>query len=156
MPGCKDKCYIYEEYHNLSNVTDKDKQIKIEREIEKYNKGEDCNLLLLEEVILRKCLGNYRKDTAKLRKKCIHYWKLSDNLSTSERIGIWDTRRKKFWRIISFILVVLSIILTYLQFSKPSCESIEEENKILKIKLEKIKKQNKNINNQNLILEVKT
>ena len=156
MPGCKDKCYIYEEYYNLSNVTDKDKQIKIEQEIEKWDKGEECDLSLLEEVILKKCLGNYRKDTAKLRKKCIHYWRLSDNLSTLERIEIWDKRRNNFWRIISIILVALSIILAYLQFSKPSCESIEEENKTLKIELKKIKKQNKNINNQNLILGVKT
>jgi len=159
MPGCLDNCYLYWEDHSLEHV-DPATQIRIEKELEKYKKGEQYDTALLKGIVRKKCLGSYLKDPDNLPTNCRHYWELLEDLSVEARMDLLEGKKNKKWKLITLIVSIVGIIsssvFAYLNFSKPSVQNLKNEIGSLKTRIEEYKQEidNKNETIKKLTLEL--
>lgn len=139
MPGCLDKCYLYREYHSLEHL-DRKSQIKVEKELEKYEKGEQYDTALLKDVVKKKCLGGYLKDPDNLPTNCRHYWDLLEDVSVQVRMALLEGKKNKKWKLIALVVTIVGItsssVFAWLNFSKPSVQNLKNEIGSLKTQIE--------------------
>ena len=144
MPGCLDACYLYWEDHSIENL-DPPVQIKVEKEIEKYNRGEECDLSLFQGIIKRYCLGGYLKDSNNLPRECRHFGEMPGDLTVDDRVAILTARKSNKWKLSTLIVSIVGILTTslfaYLNYSKPSSEALSEQVDDLRSEIVPLKKQ---------------
>ncbi len=149
MPGCSDNCYLYWEDHSLEHL-DPATQIHIEKELEKYNKGEQYDIHSLKNIVRKKCLGGYLKDPDNLPANCRHYWELPGDLSVKTRMALLEGKKNKKWKLITLFVAIAGIICSsvfaYLNFSKPSAQNLKNEIESSKTQIEEYKQE---IDNKN-------
>lgn len=135
MPGCLDDCYLYLEEHSIDHLAP-NKQIEIEKELEKYEKGEEYDFVLLKDVVKRKCLGEYLKQPDNLPSNCKHFWELREDLSVDARLAILEGKKNKKWKLITLIVSIIGIVVSsffaFMNYSKPSDQKLKAENDNLK------------------------
>ena len=159
MPGCLDNCYLYREDHSLAHL-DREAQIKVEKELEKYKKGEQYDIALLKDIVRKKCLGGYLKDPDNLPTNCRHYWELLEDLSVEARMALLEGKKNKKWKLITLIVgiagIVSSSVFAYLNFSKPSVQNLKNEIGSLKTQIEEYEQEigNKDETIKKLTLEL--
>ena len=159
MPGCLDNCYLYREDRSLAHLG-REAQIKVEKELEKYKKGEQYDTALLKGIVRKKCLGRYLKDPDNLPTNCRHYWELYEDLSVKARMDILEGKKNKKWKLITLIVsivgIISSFVFAYLNFSKPSVQNLRNEIGSLKTRIEEYKQEidNKNETIKKLTLEL--
>ncbi len=159
MPSCLDNCYLYWEDHSLAHLG-REAQRKAEKELEKYEKGEQYDTALLKGIVRKTCLGGYLKDPDNLPTNCRHYWRLVEDLSVKGRMDLLEGKKNKKWRVITLIVIIVSIIsnsvFAYLNFSKPSVQNLENQIGSLETRIEGYKQEidNKNETIKKLTLEL--
>lgn len=131
MPGCKDKCYLFWEEHSLNNVKSPERQIYIEKELQKASHGEESDVSCLKDLISYRCLGRFLKDTNNLPQSCRHYQELPEDLTNPERLEILYKKSTRIWTpittIVAIISVVVAIVLGYLNYAKSSDKELEKK-----------------------------
>jgi len=159
MQGCLHNCGLYREDHSLAHL-DPEAQIKLEKELEKYKKGERYDTALLKGIVRKKCLGGYLKDPDNLPTNCRHYWELPEDLSVEARMDLLQRKKNKKWKLFTLIVGIVGIISScvfgYLNFSKPSVQNLENKIGYLETRIEEYKQEidNKNETIRKLTLEL--